>query len=172
MDWKLLFKGDNISAVEFLGKTPTLEIVDVKLCKLQQEDGREKDKGIVHFRETDRGWVLNRTNATCLAAMFGRDTDSWKGKRVTLFAADVQFGKERIPGIRVKGSPDIAEAIEVEVKLPRRRPVKMTMQVTKRAAPVPGKPPAKPAARPPRPPEEEEPPDDLPPAPTEEVIPF
>ena len=130
MDYRALFKSEYIAAVELGDKTPTMTIASVKLCKLEQEDGRHKDKGIIGFRETDRGWVLNRTNAQCLAAMFGNDTDGWIGKRVTLYSTPVRVGPKTEPGIRVKGSPDITAPMTVEVKLPRKKPQQMTMQPT------------------------------------------
>jgi hypothetical protein len=130
MDWHLLFKGDYVSAVELGDKTPTLTIADVRIVKLEGEDGRIKDKGVVYFRETERGWVLNRTNATCLASMFGDNTDDWKGKHVTLKSEEVQVGKERKPGIRVKGSPDLAAPKDVMIRLPRKKPYALRMTKT------------------------------------------
>lgn len=130
MDWKLMFKGAYVSAVELGDKTPTLTISDVKIVKLEGEDGTVKDRGVVYFKETDRGWVLCKTNALCLAHMFGPDTDSWKGKHVTLFSMDVQVGREMKPGIRVYGSPDIAGPVEVAIKLPKRKAFTMKMAKT------------------------------------------
>jgi len=130
MDWRLMFKGDYIQAVEFGDSKPTFKISEVRLCKLEGEDGRTKDKGVVFFEGKDRGWVLCKTNAICLAAMFGPDTSTWSGKRVTLYSAMVQVGKSKQPGIRVRGSPDIKESMQVEIKLPRKKPTMVTMQAT------------------------------------------
>jgi hypothetical protein len=130
MDWHLLFKGDYVSALELGDKTPTLTIADVRIVKLEGEDGTAKDRGVVYFKETQRGWVLAKTNALCLASMFGDNTDDWKGRHVTLFATDVQVGKERKPGIRVKGSPDIAAPKDVIIRLPRKKAFTMRMQKT------------------------------------------
>jgi hypothetical protein len=164
VDYRTMFKGDNIQAAEFAGKVPTLTIKDVRLVRMEDEKKKtERDKGVVHFHETDRGWVLNRTNAESLAAMFGPETTVWHGKRVTLRAEMVKFGAEMTPGIRVVGSPDIPKPVHFELKLPRKRPQKMTMQITK-----PGKTPD------PMPPQSTEEPPDFP-APTDTVaepIPF
>lgn len=130
MHWKKMFVGDYIAAVEFDGKTPTMKIKSVDLVKLEDDDGRQKDKGVIFFEQTDRGWVLCKTNAICLAAMFGDDTNGWIGKRVTLHAVDVQVGRERMPGIRVKGSPDIKAPLDVEIRLPKKKPFTMRMAVT------------------------------------------
>lgn len=133
IDYRALFKGDYISAVEFAGKRPTLTIAEVRLVPLPDEKtGRDKDKGVVFFRGQARGWVLCKTNAICLAGMFGPQTGQWVGKRVTLYACEVQFGREKVPGIRVLGSPDLQRDVRVEVKLPRKKPFIMTMQCTGR----------------------------------------
>ena len=134
MNWQLMFKGDNIAATEMGNKQPTLTIKGAKPCVLENDKGREQTKPLVSFKEIERGWVLCKTNALCLAAMFGQDTTSWVGKRVTLFATDVQVGKTRAPGIRVRGSPDIEAPVAVEIKLPRKRPFTLTMAVTKPGA--------------------------------------
>ncbi len=130
MDYRAMFKGNYLAAVEFGAHVFTAEIAEVRLVKLEQEDGRTKDKGVVFFKGHDRGWVLCKTNAICVAGMFGTDTTGWVGKRVTLFSASVKLGNEKVPGIRVKGSPDLTTPVEVEVKLPRRKAFKMTLQAT------------------------------------------
>lgn len=152
MDYRTMFKGEHISAAEFAGKTPTLTIEQVALVQMEDEKKGTKEKGVIHFRETKRGWVMNRTNAECLAAMFGPETDRWTGKRVKLQAVEVQFGKERVPGIRVVGSPDIPSPVTFALKLPKKRPQQVTLQATGKAN----------GAKPATAPESESPPDDLP----------
>ena len=120
-----------MAAAEFGGRTPTFTVKSVKLVGLEGEDGRTKDKGVVFFNETDRGLVLCRTNAVLIAAMFGNDTDAWLGKRITLHAQDVQLGRETVPGIRVKGSPDIDEVKPCPVKLPKRKAFIVNLEKTK-----------------------------------------
>lgn len=122
MHYEALFKGAYIQAVEFGGKAPTMTIRGLDVVDLEDDNGKPKPKGVIWFRETDRGWVLNRTNAQCLAAMFGDETDGWIGKRVTLVSEIVSVGREKKPGIRVKGSPEIDRTITAMIKLPRRKP--------------------------------------------------
>lgn len=130
MNFKLMFKGDYIKAVEFNGKVPTMTIASVKIMPLEGDKG-VKDKGVISFRETDRGMVLCRTNAESIAAMFGPETDAWVGKRVTLFEdKTVKMGRDVVGGIRVKGSPDITAPISFELRLPKRKPLTLTMVPT------------------------------------------
>jgi hypothetical protein len=120
--WKTLFKSDNfISAVELENKKPTLTINRIQSVKLEQEDGREKDKPVIFFKEIQRGWVFCKTTGHCLSAMFGEDYNGWVGKRVTLHAEPVQVGRETQPGIRVTGSPDIDKPLTVKIKLPKKK---------------------------------------------------
>lgn len=133
VDWDQLYPGRFLKAGEFQGKKPTLTITAVKLDELEGTKGKQV-KGIIHFKETEKALALNRTNGVCLKAMFGRMVQTWVGKRVTLFAAPYE-GDE---AIRVWGSPDIAEDLEVRVELPRKRPFNMTMhKVVKPGAAAP-----------------------------------
>jgi hypothetical protein len=147
MDMGLGFLGEYITAAEIVGKTPTLTINKVTLEKVESlkkddgEAGKMKDRVIVYFAEgkSGRGWLLNRTNAECLRALFdSRETNDWLGKRVTLHATQVRVGPKMEPGIRVKGSPDLKAPLTFELRLPRKRPTPMTLVPTG-AAPNPEK---------------------------------
>lgn len=123
VDYDQLYPGRFIKAGELLGKKVTLTITDVDLEDLMGEDGKEKAKAIVSFRETQKKLVTCKTNGICLREMFGKQLANWVGKRVTLFP-DTWNGE---PCIRVWGSPDIEQDLDVQVALPRRRPFKKTM---------------------------------------------
>lgn len=124
VDYDQLYPGRFIKAGELLGKKVTLTITDVDLEDLMGEDGKEKAKAIVSFRETQKKLVTCKTNGICLREMFGKQLANWVGKRVTLFP-DTWNGE---PCIRVWGSPDIEQDLDVQVALPRRRPFKKTMR--------------------------------------------
>lgn len=126
-----LLEGEYIKAVEFgtkLPANPTYIIVGVEIERLPnlKKPGKEINKGVVMFREIERGWVMNRTNVECLKAMFGPDTEGWVGKRVTLGTEPTKTG----PGIRAVGSPDIDREVIAEWTPPRQR------KVTKRLVPT------------------------------------
>ena len=69
---------------------------------------------------------MNKTNVACLKTLFGSETNGWVGHKVTLCTQATNTG----PGIRVLGSPEITAPIKVTIKMPRKRPVEMTMQPT------------------------------------------
>lgn len=133
--WKGAMTGDYLAAVEFDGRQPTFRIRSARLIPLEvrrldgdSRDGdsaKTKDKLVLFFdpTKTNKGWVLNRTNATCLAAMFGDVVAGWVGKSVTLNAELVQVGPKKELGIRVVGSPDLNDPVRAKIELPRRKPI-------------------------------------------------
>jgi len=67
----------------------------------QGED--QQQKLVLFFQESEKGLVLNKTNAGIIERLHGGDTDHWIGKRVTLWPNhDVQFGSEVVSAIRVR----------------------------------------------------------------------
>lgn len=123
VDFDQLYPGRFIKAGELLGKKVTLTISDVELEGLLGEDGKEKAKAIISFRESEKKLVTCKTNGICIKEMFGKKIDDWIGKRITIFP-DVWNGE---PAIRIWGSPDIDAEKVVQVALPRRRPFNKTM---------------------------------------------
>lgn len=124
-NWKAVITGSEfVSAAELDGAEPTLTIKDVRRAEMESMDagGKTRSTLVVYFEEAKKGLALNRTNAVCLAALFGDNVSGWVGSRITLCAEQVQFGRERVLGIRVKGSPDIQRVVKAEIKMPRKRP--------------------------------------------------
>ena len=140
MDMQLGFLGTYITAAEIGAATPTLTIARVALEKVESlkastDDmggGKMRDRIVVYFKESrsDRGWLLNRTNAECLKELWGRETDGWIGKRLTLCTQQVRVGPKVEPGIRVKGSPELTEPRTFDLRLPRKKPTPYTLHPT------------------------------------------
>lgn len=128
LDFDQLFPNRFMKAGEFKGKDVTLKISAVKVEVLEGDKGKET-KGILSFEGTQKQLVLNKTNGLCIKAMFGRDTDAWIGKRVTFYPAQIDFGDVDL-AIRVRGSPDIAADLDMELKLARKKPRKVTLKKT------------------------------------------
>lgn len=129
MDMTLLFPGKYLKSAEFKGQRVTLTITGIALEELVSQKGSET-KGVVAFGESKKLWVLNRTNAECLKAMWGRETDKWIGKRVTLYPepyTDPQSG-EKTTAIRVFGSPDLASNVTAVIALARKKPFQKLLQ--------------------------------------------
>lgn len=139
MDFDRLFPNRFLKAGEFQRRDVTLTIARVQLEELEGAKGKE-NKAIIAFRETPKQLVLNKTNGLSIKAMFGRETDNWVGKRVTLYPAEIKFEDSDL-AIRVRGSPDIAAHITFELKLARKKPRQVTLQKTGTPGPAPTPPP-------------------------------
>ena len=61
-----------------------------------------ENKPIVYFTEQEKGLVLNKTNANAIAGMYGPETDGWAGKRIALFATEVDFAGKQTLALRVR----------------------------------------------------------------------
>ena len=123
MDYETMFPGRFLKSAQFQKKEVTLVIRDVRTEELEGDKGK-KLKGIVAFEKTPLEWVLNRTNAEALKAMWGRETAAWIGKRVTLWPSpytDNMTG-EVTTCIRVRGSPDLEADKSFELRLARKKP--------------------------------------------------
>jgi hypothetical protein len=68
--------------------------------------GRNKEqKPVLYFRGKDKGIVLNKTNANKIAQLVGaRDTESWRGRQIRLYATETEFGGETVECIRIKAA--------------------------------------------------------------------
>lgn len=139
MDMGLGFLGTYITAAELVGKEPTLTIGRVTLEKVEllkaNDDsggGKMKDRVIVYFKESksDRGWLLNRTNAECIKELWGRETNDWVGHKLTLHTLPVRVGPKVEPGIRIKGTPEIDKPRTFDLRLPRKKPLPVTLLPT------------------------------------------
>lgn len=126
------FESRFIRPDDLKGHDWTLTISHFRIETLPSKFGGEHVRGILSFQGAKKALPLNRTNAEACRAMWGDETDDWVGKRLTIYPADFE-GKL---AIRVRGSPDLKEPLELEVRLPKRRPYMMRLLVTAVPAPA------------------------------------
>lgn len=122
-----LYPGRFLKAGLFLGQKVTKTIDRAVVVELPNENNQIEQRAVIKFRDSKMDFVCNVTNGQCCRAMFGDSLENWKGKRLTLHPTTTKVGGKDTPCIRVWGSPDIAADFEVEVRLPRKKPFKMTM---------------------------------------------
>lgn len=116
-----LYPGRFIKAGEFGGKTPTVTIKAIHRDMLANGSGSEEPAVIVEFNETDKSWVMVKTNGVCLRAMFGDDYSEWIGKRITLHAVKDTSGlSESGLCIRVLGAPHLDKPLKFKARLGRK----------------------------------------------------
>lgn len=122
-----LYPGRFLKAGLLQGRKVTLQIEKIWLEKLTGDKG-PMWKGVVTFKGRDLQLALNKTNGTCLKAMFGGAPNSWVGHRVTLYPDVITSGKFKgADCIRIWGSPELEADLDVSITMPRKAPVKMTM---------------------------------------------
>lgn len=104
-----LYPSRYLKAEEFEeGEERILTIKDVQVEDFQGS-GKTEKKPILYFRE-DKPLVLNKTNGSIIAKLYGPQTDDWFGKQVTVFTMEVQ------------SFDDIVRAIRIRPKIPVQKP--------------------------------------------------
>lgn len=100
---ELMFPSKYLRAADFLGKAVTKTISRVDADNLQMRDGSSEKKYIVHFEDTDKMLVLNKTNAYTIAEVLGeKDALKWTGQQITLYPTTCQCFGKTVDCIRVK----------------------------------------------------------------------
>lgn len=80
-------------------------VLTIKDCSMETvgQDDDQETKPVLYFQETEKGLVLNRTNANTIAGVLGtQNTDDWVGQRIALFSTEVSFSGRQVLGIRVR----------------------------------------------------------------------
>lgn len=67
-----------------------------------ENDGKNQNKPVMHFREDVKPLVMNKTNFTTCAMLAGDDTDMWAGKKVCLYPGMVDFKGKVQEVVRIK----------------------------------------------------------------------
>jgi hypothetical protein len=78
-----------------------LTIRNVTVEDIGQGESKEH-KPVVYFHEIEKGMVLNKTNATTISSMYGPETDNWPGKKISVFATEVDFQGKQTLSLRVR----------------------------------------------------------------------
>ena len=138
MDFELLYPSKYLKAADLGDREVTKTIGAVKLEDLEGADGTKKQKVIVTFKDAKKQWVMPRTCGEALRLMFGKETNAWTGKRVTLYSRKVDSFGEEVDAVRVKGSPDIKAAIKEVVPRGRKKIIVDVIVTKGDASPEPG----------------------------------
>lgn len=106
MDINAAFPSKYVRACDLQGQDRTLAISSV----VMDDVGDHEPKPVVYFNGTDKGLVLNKTNANVIAGLYGPNTDGWIGQRITLFPTQTDFQGKQVECIRVRmQKPQVAQ---------------------------------------------------------------
>ncbi len=89
---------------EDCGNGIMVTIKDIRVEDVGGNGDPQDSKPVVHFHESDKGMVINRTNAEIMTQAMGTDdTDGWIGKQIVLYnEPNIWFGSKQTGGIRVR----------------------------------------------------------------------
>ena len=96
---------DFLKAADLKGKGVKLVISKVDMQEFDEkgDSGPYKAKKLIlSFEGTEKQMVCNKTNGRSLGAVFGDETDTWIGKEIKLFTAQVDYQGTQVPAIRVQ----------------------------------------------------------------------
>jgi hypothetical protein len=101
-DYRLMFPNDYLGAHEFMGKDVTKTIRSIGMEDLRVQGGKKERRPVITFADAKKKLVLNKTNAKTIASIYGTDTATWTGKRITMYPTTCMLGKERVDCIRIR----------------------------------------------------------------------
>jgi hypothetical protein len=106
MNIESLFPGKYVKASDIPAPV-TLQMNHVQIEEVGKDrHGDPEKKPVLYFIKAERGLVLNKTNATVIGNAYGTETDTWKGKAITLFATTTEAFGEIKACIRVRLTQD------------------------------------------------------------------
>lgn len=101
----LMFPSMYLRAVDFEGKPVTLTVREVHRDNLRLANGGKTEKYILSFVETEKMFVLNKTNAKAIAKHLQEPKAvNWPGAKLTLSPDQCEAFGEIVPCIRVKAA--------------------------------------------------------------------
>lgn len=101
-DFRKMYDSEFLYAFDLDGKDVTVTIERAEAGTLVGSGGRKTKKPIVYFEGKTKGLALCKTNARTIAALYGNDTDKWKGQKITLFPTTTQFGPDTVECVRIR----------------------------------------------------------------------
>lgn len=128
-----LYPNRFLKAGLLMGKHVPLVITDVCMEELEDEKKGKIPKAILSFSKTPKKLVLCKLNGICIKAMFGGVISNWIGKTVVLFATDTIQPMHGEECIRIWGSPDIPNDINVRIKQHKKKEFFVLMHKTEKA---------------------------------------
>ena len=89
-----------LSVPDLGGSTLRVKIGKVEVADLREKDGTTRKKYVLFFDDGEvKPMVVNKTNASVLAAAFGKNKDDWVNQRLELYSEMTGLGK---PGLRIR----------------------------------------------------------------------
>src|SRR6266568_5065825 len=98
MKLKNMFPSKYMVAADLDGDT----VLGITSVGIEEVGPDRQEKHVVRFSESQKGLILNVTNAKTIGDLYGEESDAWAGRRVTLYPTRVEFKGKSAMGIRVR----------------------------------------------------------------------
>ena len=99
-----IFHGENLKAEDLKGKDVTLTVTKWEVAEFD-EGGKVDTKIKLHFGESDRTLVLNKTNGYAIAEFLQtEELTEWIGAKVTIYPTKTEFAGKRVDCIRIRAA--------------------------------------------------------------------
>jgi len=108
MDIDQAFPTKFVSAADLRGREVEKAIKNVAFENIGMNSTEQKP--VVYFDDTQKGLVLNKTNAFRIKGLYGSETGAWIGKKIILYPSETDFQGKTVPCIRVKGPNAVPDA--------------------------------------------------------------
>jgi hypothetical protein len=140
-----IYAGDFITAAELPRGQRVVAVIIGATSEVVGQDSNAGQKVILSLQSRDgRNWprrvILNKTNATVLAATFGDNTDGWLRRAIEIWQEMVSFQGRIVPGMRMAPAVPAAAAAEPRPQRPTEDGLG-TALATRLAAPASAPPP-------------------------------
>jgi hypothetical protein len=99
---ELLFPSRYIKCADLLGKLVTKTIKKVAIDTLVRVGGAKEKKPVIWFSDTEKMLVLNKTNCRAIIELYGKETNDWIGKKITLKPDRDKFGGKMVDCVRIE----------------------------------------------------------------------
>ena len=76
--------------------------VKVVMSRVETETIGDDNRPVLYFQGKEKGLVLNKTNANSISAVYGDDTEDWRGGEIVLFETMVDFQGKTMAAIRCR----------------------------------------------------------------------
>lgn len=102
--WKKAFNPDYLGAYSIEDNQDlVLTIKSVGVETVTGEGGKKEDCLVCRFLEDVKPMILNKTNCKSISKIYKNpDTDSWKGKKIQVYATTTKFGRDIVDCLRIR----------------------------------------------------------------------
>lgn len=144
MDITQAFPSKYVSAADLQGQEVTVTMARCVMESVQGDNGTEDDLPVLYFEGARKGMVLNKTNANTIMSLYGKLTEQWAGRQITLYGTETSFQGRMVSCIRVRSVVPAAPAIPAAAPAQAPAPAPASVEPPP-AAPVQATQPAPPA---------------------------